>query len=60
MLNGIAWINSGMCNKFLVGGSEAPLTPFTIAQMKALKIYSKELYYSTKSTHPNLSGSSPD
>lgn len=42
MLNGIAWINSGMCNKFLVGGSEAPLTPFTIAQMKALKIYSKE------------------
>ncbi|NNC49021.1 MAG: beta-ketoacyl synthase [Flaviramulus sp.] len=39
MLNGIAWINSSMCNKFLVGGSEAPLTPFTIAQMKALKIY---------------------
>lgn len=42
MLNGIAWINSGMCNKFLVGGSEAPLTPFTIAQMQALKIYSKQ------------------
>lgn len=41
MLNGIAWINSGMCNKFLVGGSEAPLTPFTMAQMQALKIYSK-------------------
>ncbi|WP_027138237.1 beta-ketoacyl synthase N-terminal-like domain-containing protein [Gaetbulibacter saemankumensis] len=41
MLNGIAWINSGMCDKFLVGGSEAPLTPFTIAQMKALKIYTK-------------------
>ncbi len=41
MLNGIAWINSGMCSKFLVGGSEAPLTPFTIAQMQALKIYSK-------------------
>jgi len=40
MLNGIAWINSNMCNKFLVGGSEAPLTPFTIAQMQALKIYS--------------------
>ena len=30
-----------MANKFLVGGSEAPLTPFTIAQMKALKIYSR-------------------
>lgn len=42
MLNGIAWINSGMSDKFLVGGSEAPLTPFTIAQMQALKIYSKE------------------
>lgn len=42
LLNGIAWINSGMCDKFLVGGSEAPLTPFTIAQMQALKIYSKE------------------
>ncbi|GGZ84474.1 beta-ketoacyl synthase N-terminal-like domain-containing protein [Algibacter mikhailovii] len=41
MLNGIAWINSGMCDKFLVGGSEAPLTAFTIAQMQALKIYSK-------------------
>lgn len=39
VLNGIAWITSGMCDKFLVGGSEAPLTPFTIAQMKALKIY---------------------
>ncbi|MEN3323963.1 beta-ketoacyl synthase N-terminal-like domain-containing protein [Mariniflexile soesokkakense] len=41
MLNGIAWINSGMCTKFLVGGSEAPLTAFTIAQMKALKVYAK-------------------
>ena len=42
MLNGIAWINSGMSNKFLVGGSEAPLTAFTVAQMQALKIYSRE------------------
>ncbi|NKI26207.1 beta-ketoacyl synthase [Arenibacter sp. 6A1] len=41
VLNGIAWIRGGMANKFLVGGSEAPLTPFTIAQMRALKIYSK-------------------
>ncbi|WP_242133882.1 beta-ketoacyl synthase N-terminal-like domain-containing protein [Aestuariivivens marinum] len=41
VLNGIAWLNSGMSSKFLVGGSEAPLTPFTIAQMQALKIYSK-------------------
>lgn len=42
ILNGIAWINSGMCNKFLTGGSEAPLTEFTIAQMQALRIYSKD------------------
>ncbi|MBL7868411.1 beta-ketoacyl synthase N-terminal-like domain-containing protein [Flavobacterium lindanitolerans] len=41
VLNGIAWLRSGMADKFLVGGSEAPLTPFTIAQMNALKIYSK-------------------
>jgi 3-oxoacyl-(acyl-carrier-protein) synthase len=41
LLNGVAWIKSGMADKFLVGGSEAPLTPFTIAQMKALKIYAK-------------------
>lgn len=41
LLNGVAWINSGMCNQFLVGGSEAPLTNFTIAQMQALKVYAK-------------------
>ncbi|MFB0939022.1 MAG: beta-ketoacyl synthase N-terminal-like domain-containing protein, partial [Urechidicola sp.] len=39
LLNGVAWINAGMSKKFLVGGSEAPLTAFTIAQMKAMKIY---------------------
>ena len=39
VLNGITWLKSGFTDKFLVGGSEAPLTPFTIAQMKALKIY---------------------
>jgi len=39
LLNGVAWMRAGMANKFLVGGSEAPLTNFTIAQMKALKIY---------------------
>lgn len=40
LLNGVAWLRAGMANKFLVGGSEAPLTPFTIAQMQAMKIYS--------------------
>jgi 3-oxoacyl-(acyl-carrier-protein) synthase len=41
VLNGVAWLRSGMADKFLVGGSEAPLTDFTIGQMRALKIYSK-------------------
>jgi 3-oxoacyl-(acyl-carrier-protein) synthase len=39
VLNGIAWLRAQMSETFLVGGSEAPLTPFTIAQMKAMKIY---------------------
>ena len=39
MLNGIAWLRAGMAKRFLVGGSEAPLTSFTIAQMQAMKIY---------------------
>lgn len=42
LLNGVAWLRSGMAEKFLVGGSEAPLTPFTVAQMQAMKIYAKE------------------
>ncbi|AWA29030.1 beta-ketoacyl synthase [Flavobacterium magnum] len=41
LLNGYAWLQSGLADKFLVGGSEAPLTPFTIAQMQAMKIYAK-------------------
>jgi 3-oxoacyl-(acyl-carrier-protein) synthase len=42
VLNGIAWLNSGMSDHFLAGGSEAPLTAFTKNQMQALKIYSTE------------------
>ncbi len=42
LLNGVAWLKSGMATQFLVGGSEAPLTPFTIAQMQAMKIYAKQ------------------
>ncbi len=40
VVNAVAWLKSGMEKRFLAGGSEAPLTPFTIAQAKALKIYS--------------------
>lgn len=42
ILNGVAWLQAGLNDKFLVGGSEAPLTAFTIAQMKALKIYASD------------------
>lgn len=40
LLNGIAWLQAEMADTFLVGGSEAALTSFTMAQMKALKLYS--------------------
>jgi len=42
LLNGVIWLLSGMSDKFLVGGSEAALTDFTIAQMQALKVYAKK------------------
>ncbi|GAA4312345.1 beta-ketoacyl synthase N-terminal-like domain-containing protein [Pontixanthobacter gangjinensis] len=42
ILNAIAWVRSGMAKSFVAGGSEAPLTGFTIAQMKAMKIYASE------------------
>jgi 3-oxoacyl-[acyl-carrier-protein] synthase II len=42
LLNGVAWMNSGMQETFLVGGSEAPLTDFTLSQMKALNIYANK------------------
>lgn len=40
VLNGIAWLQAGFSQSFLVGASEAPLTPFTLAQLAALKVYS--------------------
>ncbi len=39
IINACAWLQSGMCRQFMVGGSEAPLTPFTVAQMQALGVY---------------------
>ena len=42
VLNAIAWLQSGMARHFLAGGSEAPLTGFTLSQMKAMKIYATE------------------
>jgi 3-oxoacyl-(acyl-carrier-protein) synthase len=40
VLNGIAWLQADMAEVFIAGGSEAALTPFTIAQVKAMKLYS--------------------
>ena len=38
--NAMAWLRAGLAERFLAGGAEAPLTPFTLAQMQALGIYS--------------------
>lgn len=40
LINAVVWISSGFAGRFLAGGAEAPLSPFTLAQMKALKVYS--------------------
>jgi 3-oxoacyl-[acyl-carrier-protein] synthase II len=37
-----AWLRSGMASRFLAGGTEAPLTTFTIAQMRALRVYARD------------------
>jgi 3-oxoacyl-(acyl-carrier-protein) synthase len=50
LLNGVAWIQSGMADKFLVGGSEAAVTAFTIAQMRAMKLTPQE---ETASAYPS-------
>ncbi|MBG8555949.1 beta-ketoacyl synthase N-terminal-like domain-containing protein [Hymenobacter guriensis] len=38
--NAVAWLRAGMAKRFLAGGTEAPLTDFTLAQMQAIGIYS--------------------
>jgi 3-oxoacyl-[acyl-carrier-protein] synthase II len=38
---GMSFLLSGMADYALVGGAEAPLTPFSIAQMQALRIYTR-------------------
>lgn len=42
ILNACVWIKSGMAERFIAGGAEAPLTDFTISQMRALGIYSQD------------------
>lgn len=38
VLNGVAWLLSGLSDQFLVGASEAALTAFTLSQMQVLNI----------------------
>lgn len=46
MANGYAWLRAGLADRFLAGGAEAPLTDFTLAQMKAIGIYSPDPQHS--------------
>ena len=41
LLHGVALLEAGMVRRVLVGGAEAPITPFTLRQMQALGIYAK-------------------
>ena len=43
LINAIQWIKAGSSEQFIVGGTEAPLTKFTIEQMKRLGIYSNSI-----------------
>lgn len=38
LVQAVAFLRSGMEERVLVGGAEAPITPFTIAQMTALRL----------------------
>ncbi|PPK86621.1 3-oxoacyl-(acyl-carrier-protein) synthase [Neolewinella xylanilytica] len=41
ILQGVALLQSGMTDRVLVGGTEAPLTTFTLRQMQALRVYAE-------------------
>ena len=49
-VNAFAWLSSGMVSKMIAGGAEAPLTDFTISQMKNIGIYSQK----TDSEYPSM------
>ncbi len=42
--NAIAWLKADMADAFIAGGSEAPLTKFTLAQTEALGIYTQQIH----------------
>jgi 3-oxoacyl-(acyl-carrier-protein) synthase len=57
IIHGIALLQSGLADRVLVGGAEAPLTPFTIAQMHRLGVYAPTI----NDPYPNrpLGGTNP-
>lgn len=42
LLSGVAFLRAGMVQSCLVGGAEACLTPYTVAQLQALRVYSRQ------------------
>jgi 3-oxoacyl-[acyl-carrier-protein] synthase II len=41
LLTGAAWLRAGFGSRYLCGGAEAPLTPFTLEQMGAVGVLSR-------------------
>lgn len=49
-----AWLNAGFVSQAIAGGAEAPITPFTLSQMKALKIVGGEGNWPCRALDPKL------
>jgi 3-oxoacyl-(acyl-carrier-protein) synthase len=41
LLTGVAWLRAGLGSRYLCGGAEAPLTPFTLEQMAAVGVLAR-------------------
>jgi 3-oxoacyl-[acyl-carrier-protein] synthase II len=41
LLTGVAWLRAGLGSRYLCGGCEAPLTPFTLEQMAAVGVLAR-------------------
>ncbi|WP_198664781.1 beta-ketoacyl synthase N-terminal-like domain-containing protein [Lewinella sp. IMCC34191] len=52
ILHGMALLAAGLTDRVLVGGTEAPLTPFTIRQMQALRVYAEPADHTTYPCRP--------
>ncbi len=52
---GFAWLTAGLADRYLAGGTEAPLTAFTVAQLRAVGIYS-DLFADDLPCRPGATG----